>query len=51
MLNVLAKCENWIQRANARQIGSSVISWFLNERVTQVTKDVDTFAQQLFADN
>ena len=51
MLNVLAKCENWIQRALSREIGDALISWILNERVTQVTKGVDTAAQTILSDN
>jgi hypothetical protein len=51
MLNVLAKCEDWIQRSSMRQVGNALMSWFLNERITQVTKSVDAVAEEIFNDN
>ena len=51
LLNVLANCENWIQRNKADEIGNAIMSWILNEPVSQTTKSVEALANDIIGEN
>lgn len=49
MLNSLAKIENWSRRRSARLVGNAIVSWLLNESVTQATTDIEALLNEVIA--